>query len=248
TITARAMRESSYMPYFFTKCGFRWNEKGESYISLATSFIEEEIENSLRRMKLDTIDLYQIHWPTDEKNLEGAWTVMARLLKEGKVRALGVSNFSVKQMELVSQIAPITTLQPPYSLIFPDVEKEILPWCREKGIGVINYSPMASGLLSGKMTRERIASMDDTDWRKKSPNFTEPKLSRNLALADLLTEIGGSHNATAGEVAIAWTLCNPAVTGAIVGMRNPEQVNGIIHAGTIRLTQEDLNRIADALK
>ncbi|MBF9014791.1 MULTISPECIES: aldo/keto reductase [unclassified Oceanispirochaeta] len=245
-ITARAIRESSYDPYIFTKCGIRWNEKGETDICLEPKFIAGEFENSLRRMKLETIDLYQVHWPTDEKNLEGAWTLMADYLKQGKIRALGVSNFSVEQMELVSQIAPITTVQPPYSLIFPEVEKEILPYCSKHNIGVINYSPMASGLLSGKMSKERITAMDDTDWRKKSEHFKEPKLSKNLALADLLADIGTNHNCTAGEVAIAWTLHNPAITGAIVGMRAPSQVDGVIHAGEVELSSDELKRIADA--
>lgn len=245
-VTARAIRESSYNPYVFTKCGIRWNDKGETDICLEPDFIAKEFENSLKRMKLDSIDLYQVHWPTDEKNLEGAWTLMADYMKQGKIRALGVSNFTIEQMELISQIAPITTVQPPYSLVFPEVEKDILPYCSNNNIGVINYSPMASGLLSGKMSKERIASMDDTDWRKKSENFTEPKLSKNLALADLLSDIGRDHNCTAGEVAIAWTLQNPAITAAIVGMRNPSQVDGVIHAGEIELSREDLTRIEDA--
>jgi aryl-alcohol dehydrogenase-like predicted oxidoreductase len=196
-------------------------------------------------LNVETIDLYQIHWPIPDNQIEEAFEVMARAQTAGKIRYLGVSNFSVEQMERVGAIAEITSLQPPYSLVFPDVGKEILPYCLENQIGVINYSPMASGLLSGKMSKERIDNLDKEDWRRKADHFTGSRLERNLALADLLKEIGNRHQSTAGEVAIAWTLVNPAVTAAIVGMRSPDQVGGVIKAGEIQLSEKDLKEIAD---
>jgi aryl-alcohol dehydrogenase-like predicted oxidoreductase len=170
---------------------------------------------------------------------------MADLQKQGKIRYLAVSNFSTEQMDRVSKIAEVTSNQPPYSLAFPKVEEDVLPYCLEHNIGVINYSPMASGLLSGKMTRERIANLDQGDWRRRGDEFKEPRLTRNLALVEILKEIGERHGATAGEVAIAWTLLNPAVTGAIVGLRRPGQVDGIIRAGELKLSTEDIQQIED---
>jgi aryl-alcohol dehydrogenase-like predicted oxidoreductase len=246
-VISRALKETAYEPFIFTKCGLVWDENNQVDNVLNKESVLGEIEASLKRLNIETIDLYQIHWPNPEADIEEAFEVMAEIQNQGKIRFLGVSNFSVEQMERVSRIAPITSLQPPYSLIFPEVEEEILPYCLEKGIGVINYSPMASGLLSGKMTRERIKNLPADDWRRKSNNFKEPKLSRNLALADLLAEIGKKRNATAGEVAIAWTLLNPAVTAAIVGLRSPGQVNGVIHAGEIELDEEEVREIASFL-
>jgi len=173
---------------------------------------------------------------------------MAELKKEGKVRYIGVCNFNVNQMRRIMQIAPISSLQPPYSIIHPDVENGILPFCQEHNIGVIVYSPMVSGLLTGSMTRERIANLPEDDWRRRSPDFQEPRLSRNLALVERLTDIGFMHNLTPGVVAIAWTLRNPAVTGAIVGGRHPEQVDGIIGAAEFRLTDSEIAQIDEVLK
>ncbi len=243
-VLARALAGRTHQPYVFTKCSMRWNTKERKiYRSLKAESVREECEASLRRLNRETIDLYQVHWPNPESELEEGWAALAKLQTEGKVRYLGVSNFSVAQMERVRAIAPITSLQPPYSLIRPDVQDEILPYCRKNNIGVINYSPMTSGLLTGKMSAERVAQMPDDDWRKKSPNFNEPKLSRNLKLAELLGEIGRKHGVEPGVVAIAWTLHNPAVTAAIVGARNAGQVDGTAPAASFRLSEEEYGRI-----
>ena len=202
----------------------------------------------MKRLDVEIIDLYQIHWPNPDGEIEEAFEVMAEIQKTGKIRYLGVSNFSVAQMSRVQKIAEITSLQPPYSLLFPEVEQEILPYCLEQEIGVINYSPMASGLLSGKMDRERIKNLPDDDWRKRNDNYREPRLTSNLALVEILKDIGKRHGVTAGEVAIAWTLLNPAVTSAIVGLRSPDQVDGVIHAGEITLTEQDIQEIETFLK
>jgi aryl-alcohol dehydrogenase-like predicted oxidoreductase len=231
-------------PYVFTKCGLRWDGQGKVHEVLKADSIRRECEESLRRLQVETIDLYQVHWPVDDTaEVEEGWTEMAQLQQEGKVRWIGVSNFNAEQMRLAQSIAPITSLQPPYSLIRRDVEEEILPFCHLEDIGVIVYSPMASGLLTGAMTRERIAKLPDDDWRKHSPNFNEPKLSTHLALVERLEEIGKRHDCFPGAVAVAWTLLHPAVTAAIVGARKPEQVDEVVAAAAIRLTQSDLKEI-----
>jgi aryl-alcohol dehydrogenase-like predicted oxidoreductase len=230
-------------PLVFTKCSMRWFPDRKIYRSLKAGSLQEEIENSLRRLCVDTIDLYQIHWPNPEDELDEGWETLARFKEQGKVRYIGVSNFSVEQMKRVQQIAPITSLQPPYSLLNRSVEKEILPFCRENHIGVINYSPMVSGLLTGKMTAERVLNLPEDDWRKRSANFQSPKLERNLALVELLREIGKPHGVEPGVVAIAWTLRNPAITAAIVGARRPDQVDGVLPAATFRLSDSETLRI-----
>ena len=198
----------------------------------------------MRRLKVDVIDLYQAHWPADDidETLEG-WTELARLQQEGKVRWIGASNFSREELEKAGQIAPVTSLQPPYSLIKRDIEAEVLPYCQEQRIGVIVYSPMASGLLTGAMSRERAATLPENDWRSRSPEFTEPKLSANLALVDRLRRAGASHGRSPGEMAVAWTLHHPAVTGAIVGARNAAQVDGIVGGAEVTLSAEDITVI-----
>jgi aryl-alcohol dehydrogenase-like predicted oxidoreductase len=232
-------------PYIFTKCGLRWDSSGRVYRNLQAESIQQECEDSLIRLKVDAIDLYQIHWPpiNDNSQIDEAWDMMMTLQQQGKVKFIGVSNFDVGQMNLAKKIAPITSLQPPYSLINREVEKEILPYCLSENIGVIVYSPMGSGLLTGKMIRERIAKLPDDDWRKKSSDFNEPGLSKNLLLVEKLKEIGARYNRTAGEAAIAWTLNNPAVTGAIVGARNAEQVDGVFRAHTLALTVQEIKEI-----
>jgi aryl-alcohol dehydrogenase-like predicted oxidoreductase len=242
-IVAKALAGTSKRPYVFTKCSMRWNENRQIYRSLKKDSLREELENSLRRLKRDAIDLYQVHWPDPEPEIEEGWETLARFKEEGKVRYIGVSNFNVEQMKRALRIAPITSLQPPYSLVSPEVEKEILPFCKANHIGVINYSPMASGLLTGKMTAERIAAMPDDDWRRRAPQFREPQLSRNLKLVDLLREIGNAHKVQPGVVAIAWTLRNPAVTAAIVGARRADQVDGILPAAIFRLSAEEAAKI-----
>ncbi len=243
-IVAEALEQTSARPLVFTKCSMRWDERERKiYRSLKAASVREECEASLRRLRVDTIDLYQLHWPNPEAEIEEGWAELAKLKDEGKIRWLGVSNFNVAQMERIRPIAPIASLQPPYSLIRPDVENEILPYCLEHNIGVINYSPMTSGLLTGKMTAERVVRMPDSDWRKRSPNFNEPKLARNLKLAGLLTEIGREHGVETGVVAIAWTLHNPAVTAAIVGARDAAQVEGTFPAASFRLSDAEYARI-----
>ncbi|MFN6486475.1 MULTISPECIES: aldo/keto reductase [unclassified Nostoc] len=247
-VVAKALKGRSSRPYIFTKCSMIWDEKGEISRSLKADSVRREVEASLRRLNIETIDLYQIHWPNPESEIEEGWTTLAKLKDEGKVRYIGVSNFNVQQLKRIQEIAPVTSLQPPYSLVKPDVDKEILPFCKENNIGVIVYSPMQSGLLTGKMTPERIANLPDDDWRKNSSEFQEPRVSRNLKLVEVLQHIGQQHDRSPGEVAIAWTLNNPAVTAAIVGGRNPKQVEGIIGAGEFRLNQQEVEKIADFLR
>ncbi len=246
-VVARALEGRSSRPYVFTKCERTWNENGEIRAVLKADSVRRECEASLRRLKVDTIDLYQIHWPEPDEDVEEGWSALAKLKAEGKVRWIGVSNFKVPQLERCRAIAPVTSLQPPYSAISPEVETEILPYCLAQGIGVIVYSPMKSGLLAGKMTRERIANLPEDDFRKKAIHFKEPLLTRNLALADVLVKIGARHGRSAGEVAIAWTLRHPAVTGAIVGMRSQEQAKGVLGALEFRLTDEEIAEVGGFL-
>ena len=251
-VVARALEGRQQKPYVFTKCSMIWSKKfwqakDQIHRSLKRDSVRNELESSLRRLKLDVIDLYQIHWPDPESEIEEGWETLAKLKQEGKVRYIGVSNFSVAQMERISKIAPITSLQPPYSMLNRGVEKEILPYCQQHNIGVINYSPMVSGLLTGAMTKERVAQLPPDDWRRNNARFQEPQLSRNLKLVELLREIGNAHGRSPGEVAIAWTLNNPTVTAAIVGARNAKQVDGIIGASTLRLQPDEISRIEDFL-
>lgn len=241
-LVAKALRGMSQKPFIFTKCGLVWDEKRKTSQNLKAASLKKECEDSLRRMEVETIDLYQIHWPVDA-DIEEAWGMMAQLKQEGKVRHIGVSNFSISQLKRCQAIAPVSSLQPPYSLISRDYENEVLPFCKENNIGVIVYSPMGSGLLTGSMTRERIAAMPSDDWRRSSPFFNEPALSKNLALAEKLRNIGQKHGMSAGEAAIAWTLRNPAVTGAIVGGRSAAQVDGIINAWKLELTDKEIDEI-----
>jgi aryl-alcohol dehydrogenase-like predicted oxidoreductase len=247
-VVAKALKNSTHKPYVFTKCSMRWFPDRQIYRSLKAGSLQEEIENSLSRLRVDTIDLYQIHWPNPEDEIEEGWETLARFQEEGKVRYIGVSNFNVEQMKRVQKIAPITSLQPPYSLLNRKIEDEILPFCLENHIGVINYSPMVSGLLTGKMTAERIKNLPEDDWRKRSANFIEPKLSKNLELVELLREIGKAHNVEPGVVAIAWTLRHPAITAAIVGARRPDQVDGVLPAATFRLSEPEIAKIEEFSK
>lgn len=243
-VVAEALKGRSNRPYIFTKCERRWDENRQIFKSLKADSVRWECEQSLRRLKIDAIDLYQIHWPEPDEDIEEGWTEMAELQQEGKVRWIGLSNFTVDQMKRAQKIAPITSLQPPYSIVSPEIESSQLPFCLEHNIGVIVYSPMKSGLLTGKMTRERIAAMPDDDFRKRTPSFQEPLLTRNLGLVEILREIGTAHGRTPGEVAIAWTLRHPAVTAAIVGLRSQEQVDGVIGATHFRLSDEEARRIS----
>lgn len=242
-VVGRALKQISKKPFVFTKCERRWDRDGKIFGSLKAESIREECEESLTRLGVDVIDLYQIHWPTPEEDIEEGWTKMARLKEEGKVRWIGVSNFNVAQMKRAMKIAPITSLQPPYSLLARESEREILPFAKENNIGVIVYSPMRAGLLTGKMTRERALNLPEDDWRRRDPDFQEPRLSRNLELVELLRKVGDRHRRTPAEVALAWTLKNPAVIGAIVGVRSADQVRGVIGALNFRLTPEEITEL-----
>jgi len=242
-IVARALAGVRSRPYVFTKCSLPWNERREIVQCLKADSIRRECEASLRRLKVDTIDLYQIHWPLPDEDVEEGWTTLARLREEGKVRHIGVSNFTVAQMRRAQAIAPITSLQPPYSLLHREIEDEILPFAAAEGIGVIAYSPMGSGLLTGAMTRERVAGLPADDWRRNHRDFREPLLARNLRLVEVLRAIGGRRGRTPGEVAVAWVLRHSAVTGAIVGARRPDQVTGIAGAAQFRLGPNEIAEI-----
>ena len=245
-IIGHVLKTTTAKPYIFTKSSMTWGE--DRKIVQTMKKIREEVEASLRRLRIDVVDLYQIHWPHPDEELEEGWAVMADLKKEGKVRWIGGSNFSVAQMERAMKIAPITSMQPPYSMINRSAEPEILPFCLKHGIGVINYAPMHSGLLTGAMTLERVMTMPENDFRKRAKQYQEPLLSRNLDLAELLREIGAAHDVSAGVVAIAWTLHNPAITAAIVGGRSAQQVEGILPAAEFRLSEAEFNEIGDFLK
>lgn len=247
-VVSLALKGRTKRPYIFTKCALTWNEQGQIGHTLKAQSIRREVENSLRRLDVDVIDLYQIHWPDPDEDIEEGWTEMVRLKEEGKVGYIGVSNFNVAQMKRAQAIAPITSLQPQYSILSRDVEQEILPYARNNNIGVIVYSPMYSGLLTGAMTRARIEQLAPDDWRRRNPNFQEPLLSRNLRVVELLRNIGERYEVSPGEVAIAWTLRNPAVTAAIVGVRTPQQVRGIVGAAEFRLGALEATQIELALR
>ena len=246
-LVARALKGVSERPYVFTKCSQVWDESGNISNNLKKDSVKRECEESLSRLQVEAIDLYQIHWPRPDEDIEEGWEAMAELKEEGKVRHIGVSNFDVEQMERIREIAPVETLQPPYNMLKRGIEDEILPYCQENDIGVIAYSPMRSGLLTGKMSPERVANLPADDWRRNSSDFQEPRLSRNLELVSLLEEIGVEHGRSPGEVAIAWTLRHQAVTAAIVGGRRPDQVDGIIGAAELRLSEDELDRIQSFL-
>jgi aryl-alcohol dehydrogenase-like predicted oxidoreductase len=242
-VVGRALQGLDERPYVFTKASLYEKDGGVAH-SLKRDSIRREVEASLERLRLDVIDVYQIHWPDPDEDVEEAWTTFAELKAEGLVRHIGVSNFDLAQLRRAQAIAPVETLQPPYSLLERAIEDQILPFVQEGGIGVVTYSPMASGLLSGAMTAERIAALPDNDWRKDDPRFQEPELSRNLALVERLRAVGERHDATPGAIAVAWTLHHPAVHGAIVGFRRPDQVDPLLAAANVDLSDEDLAAIA----
>ncbi len=245
-VVAQALRGRSRRPYVFTKCSRVWGPDGKVGDSLRAGSVRAECEASLRRLETERIDLYQIHWPRPDAELEQGWETLARLREEGKVRWIGVSNFDVAQLRRAQAIAPVTSLQPPYSAIRADAEQELLPFCREHGIGVLAYSPMQAGLLTGAMTRERVAALPADDWRARHPEFQEPRLSRNLALQDVMAAIGRRHGHSAAVVALAWVLRRPEVTGAIVGARGPSQVDGFAAALEFRLAPDEVEEIERA--
>jgi aryl-alcohol dehydrogenase-like predicted oxidoreductase len=242
----RALAGLRGRPYVFTKCSLL--DDGTRHVQhvLKRDSILREVEGSLQRLGIDAIDLYQIHWPIPDEDIEEGWSAMAEVKERGLVRHIGVSNFSARQLRRIQPIAPVETVQPPYSLIDRGAEAEILPLAERDGIGVIVYSPMGSGLLTGGITRERIAAMPGDDWRKTDPRFTEPQLSRHLALAARLRAVADRHAVTPGAVAVAWVLRNPAVDGAITGFRRPAQVDPILAAAGLELTSQDLAEIKAA--
>jgi aryl-alcohol dehydrogenase-like predicted oxidoreductase len=243
-VVARALRGVNLRPYLFTKCALVWDEAGRITGSLKRESVHTECEQSLRRLGVDCIDLYQLHWPNPQEDIEEAWEALQRLRDQGKIRWAGVSNFNAVQLARIAPLGAVTSLQPPYSIVSPEVEAELLPHCLRQGIGVLVYSPMKSGMLSGRMSAERVRAMPEDDFRKRNAQFQEPKLGRNLALAELLRAIGGRHGRTPGEVAIAWCLRQPAVTAAIVGVRSAEQVQGVSGALSFRLAEAEVLEIA----
>ena len=242
-VVGRALAGLAERPYVFTKGGQPEGPGHTTVQSLQRDSLRRELEQSLSRLGLDAVDLYQIHWPRPAEEIEEGWSTLVEFRDEGLARHIGVSNFSVDELRRIEQIAPVETLQPPYSLIVRGIEDEILPFAKRARIGVIVYSPMASGLLTGGMTRERIAGLGDDDWRAHDPRFNEPQLSRHLALVERLRTVADRHDTTPGAVAVAWTLRNPAVDGAIVGFRRPNQVDPILAATRLSLTDEDINEI-----
>ncbi len=227
-----------------TKCGILWKEDGSDiYGCMDCDSIKQEVESSLRRLKVDAIDLYQIHWPLPDEGIEEGWGAVADLVKEGKVRYGGVSNFSVEQLKRIMPIHPVTSLQPPYSMLLRDTEKELLPFCAENNIGVVVYSPMQAGLLTGKMTQERVAAFPDDDWRKGNSLFQEPQLSINLNLVEKLRPIAERVGRPVGQLAVAWVLRRPEVTSAIVGARRPSQIEEMAGAADWTLSAEEIAEI-----
>jgi len=248
-VVAHALQQwKGKRPYVFTKCVLRWDENRKVYPDHSAASIRKECEDSLRRLETDVIDLYQMHWPPRDNGpgLEEAWQAMNELKKEGKVRWVGVSNFDVEQLKRAARISPITSDQPPYSMIRRAIEVEVLPYCEKNGIGVISYAPMASGLLTGAMTRERAAALPPDDFRSRNPEFKEPRLSKNIALVERLRKVGARHGRGPGEVAIAWVLGHSGITGAIVGARNAKQAEEIMRAGEVKLSPEEIAEIEDA--
>jgi aryl-alcohol dehydrogenase-like predicted oxidoreductase len=242
-VVGRALAGLGHRPYVFTKGGQPEGPGRTTLQSLRRDSLRRELEGSLARLGVDAVDLYQIHWPIPDEEIEEGWSALVEFRDEGLVRHIGVSNFSVDQLRRIEQIAPVETLQPPYSLVARDAEEGVLPFAQREDIGVIVYSPMGSGLLTGKMTRERIDALPEDDWRKHDPRFREPRLSQHLALVERLQTVADRHDTTPGAVAVAWTLKNPAVDGAIVGFRRPDQVDPILAAASLELTDEDVDDI-----
>lgn len=251
-VVAKALKDipEAERPYVFTKCGMVWDVEQPflpaKRVGRADS-IRADVEASLRRLDVERIDLMQVHWPAEDgTEIEEYWGQLAELKAEGKLRAIGLSNHAVPALERAEAVAHVDTLQPPFSMIRREVAAEILPWCAAHDTGVIVYSPMQSGLLTGAFDRARVEALDPKDWRSRNPEFTT-HLDRNLALVERLRAIGSRLGVSPGEVALAWVLAHPAVTGAIVGARRPDQVDGWIGAGSLTLDEATLAEIADAL-
>jgi aryl-alcohol dehydrogenase-like predicted oxidoreductase len=244
-IVGRAIAGSGHArPLLFTKCGALDGGAGQIVFDLDPGSIRRELEASLGRLGVEAIDLYQIHRPLPEPDLERGWKALVQLREEGLVRCIGVSNFTVGQLERIGEVAPVQTIQPPYSLMQPEAGNDLLTYAERAGIGVIVYSPMGSGLLTGTMTPERLASLPESDWRRRDKRFSPAALARSIELVPRLREVGRRHAASPGEVAIAWALHHPAVDGAIVGFRNADQVDGVFEAAALELSDADLDVIA----
>src|ERR671925_220775 len=242
-VVGRALEGVADRPYVFTKCSLLEGPDRRVVHSLRRDSVLREAHASLERLGVDAIDLYQIHWPIPQREIEEGWSALAELKEQGLVRHIGVSNFDVAQLRRIQEIAPVESLQPQYSLVVREIEHDVLPFCEPEGIGVIVYSPMSSGLLTGRMTRERIENLPDDDWRGNDERFQEPQLSRHLALVERLQSVAERHDTTPGAIAVAWTLRNPAVDGAIVGFRRPDQVDAILVAADLELSDDDVDEI-----
>ncbi len=242
-VVGRALEGLAARPYVFTKCSLLEGPGRRVVHRLKRDSILQEAESSLERLGVDAIDLYQIHWPNPVEDIEEGWSALVELRDQGLVRHIGVSNFDVDQLRRIGRVAPVETLQPEYSLIEREAEEQLLPYCEEQGIGVIVYSPMGSGMLTGAMTRARLGQLPEDDWRKHDARFQEPALSAHLALVERLEDVASRYRSNPGAVAVAWTLHNPAVDGAIVGLRSADQVDAIIDALRLELTDEDLGEI-----
>ncbi|MGQ9623502.1 MAG: aldo/keto reductase [Candidatus Caldatribacteriaceae bacterium] len=246
-VVGQAIKGLSKRPIIATKCGLVWDGKGNISNRLKRKSVRQEAEASLKRLGVDVIDLYQIHWPVPDEDIEEAWEEMSRLVKEGKVRYIGVSNFNVLQMKRIAPIHPIASLQPPYSMLRRDVERDVLPYCAEHNIGVVVYSPMQKGLLTGKVTREWVESLPSDDHRRSDPMFREPELSLNIELAEGLRKVGEKYGKTPAQMAVAWVLRRREVTSAIVGIRRPSQIEEIVSAGDWDLPEKEIATIEGLL-
>ncbi|WP_210479343.1 aldo/keto reductase [Naasia sp. SYSU D00948] len=250
-VVGRALQDlpAADRPLVFTKGGLVWDEENRRAASKRVGdpeSIRTRVEDSLRRLQVDRIDLYQMHWPAEDGTpVEEYWQAFVELRESGKVRAIGLSNHGVEQLEAAEAVGHVDTLQPPFSAIRQETAEDLLPWCAEHETGVIVYSPMGSGLLTGAFTRERVESLAENDWRRRSPDFTT-NLDRNLAVAAALAEVGEKHGVSAAAAAVAWTLGFPGVTGAIVGARSPEQIDGWLPAASLQLTEDDYARVEQA--
>ncbi len=247
-VVGKALADRRDRVFLATKCGRRWRGDGTIYGDLRAESIREECESSLRRLNVDVIDLYQIHWPDPDEGIEEAWTELAELADEGKIRYAGASNFNAEQLERVRAIHPVASLQPPYNLLERRVENEVLPYCAQHDIGVVAYSPMMSGLLTGKFSEGYLDDLDDGDWRRRNKHFKQPGFSVNLELVERLKPIAERNDITLPQLAIAWVLRRPEVTAAIVGARRPDQIQETATAGDVVLSGEDVDAIEELLQ
>jgi aryl-alcohol dehydrogenase-like predicted oxidoreductase len=246
-LVGRALRQTKRKPFIATKCGLLWNEKREKVPHLKRDSIRRECEASLRRLGVERIDLYQMHWPDPPQDIEEAWEEMALLAAEGKVRYFGVCNYNVEQIERVRRIYPVASLQPPYSMLRRETEKELLGYCAVHNIGVVAYSPMQRGLLTGKFSHERLAALAPDDHRRRMPEFQEPAFSASLELVEGLQKIAQRHGRTVAQLAISWVLRRPEVTAAIVGARRPSQIRETVAAADWNLGKQDIAEIEKLL-